>query len=164
MSTRYGAGLRWGGVTTAYVAVATVVHVAWYPRLVMAGLAPGVAGAIGGGVILAGVAWYVASRLYLHRGRAAGELVTDGPYALVRHPLYAAAVWLILPGVALVVRSWALAPAPLVAYVAIRFFLPAEERVLRARYGQAYDRYRRRTPALWPWPRPRTRDRQEYSP
>jgi len=71
----------------------------------------------------------------------------DGFHAWVRHPLYAG-VYLILWGNAqtpfgLSTAIWGS------AYLAIGTFF--EERRLRALYGEAYDRYRARVPAIFPW-------------
>jgi len=39
---------------------------------------------------------------------------------------------------------------PLVAYVSLRIWLPAEDERLQKEFGQEYCRYRDKTPALWP--------------
>ena len=70
----------------------------------------------------------------------------------MRHPLYASSVFFILPGVALGFRSWLLLPLPVVAYVALRILLPAEEEDLHEQYGDDFDRYRNTTNALFPTP------------
>ncbi len=76
-------------------------------------------------------------------------LVTGGPYALVRHPMYAAALSLAL-GLAMAVES-AACLAVFVCYVAmLRSLMPLEEAGLRAAYGDAYDAYARSVPRLIP--------------
>jgi len=82
------------------------------------------------------------------------ELVTDGAYAVTRHPIYTGMLAM-LAGAALAWNSVAtLALAVLVvpaAYVHTRY----EEPLLEAHFGEAYREYRRRVPRLLPWPRPR---------
>lgn len=82
------------------------------------------------------------------------QLVTDGLYGLVRHPIYlgSVAVWL---GIGLGIASWttlALVPALLIPAAIWRSHL--EERLLRERFGRQYAGYRSKVPMLIPWPRP----------
>lgn len=96
----------------------------------------------------------------LLRGWGAGHLVkndvltTTGPYAYLRHPLYA--------GTILIGTGFAVAVGGLVTlgvllclwpWFALRYF-PRKERIESARlsrlYGARFDRYRREVPALWP--------------
>jgi len=80
----------------------------------------------------------------------APELVTWGPYAWVRNPLYAGNA-LIGLGWALMV-GWPWVPAFLLAYFAIYalVIIPAEEGFLRGEFGDAYLEYRRTTPSMVP--------------
>lgn len=82
------------------------------------------------------------------------RLTTTGPYAYLRHPLYAGTL-LIGSGFALIaggVLSWLLL-AILVPWFFLRYF-PRKERIecarLEARYGDAYTQYRATVPALFP--------------
>lgn len=81
------------------------------------------------------------------------ELVTSGVYAVVRHPIYSAWIVLILPGLALLTRSWPLLLTPLVAYVNFKLRIHTEDEYLRRRFGQAYVEYRARVNELIPLPR-----------
>lgn len=94
--------------------------------------------------------------------RAAGEvhlaqpdrLVTTGPYAVIRHPMYVA--WgLIHLGLGLATGSpWTLLTAPLAAVV-VHGETIAEERRLLASFPAQMGRYRVTTPAYVPrWRRP----------
>ena len=97
-----------------------------------------------------GKQWSVAARLV-----AEHELVTAGPYRIVRHPIYAGMLgMLVATGFAL--SRWPAVPTAVVVYTVgtvIRF--RSEERLLRGAFVEAYDRYSREVPALLPWPRPR---------
>ncbi len=136
--------------TVLYFAVAATVHFACYPRFAIQGLPYRAAGGAAALFLSAGVAAYGAAYRALSKGRRDGRLVTTGLYAVVRHPLYASSILLILPGVMLMLRSWLLVPLPVVAYIAARVFLPAEEARLRRRFGEAFEDHRRRTPLLIP--------------
>lgn len=84
------------------------------------------------------------------------ELVTDGIYARVRHPLYLATI-LVFSGMALiypfsVVIVFALS---MIAYTMIGAFL--EERKLLLQYGQEYRDYRKQAGFILPKPRARSK-------
>ncbi len=81
--------------------------------------------------------------------RTGQQVVERGPYAVVRHPLYAAALLL---AVGTVVAHPSLATLCLAVGLAagIATKIRVEERALRAVCGDAYGRYAARVPALWP--------------
>jgi protein-S-isoprenylcysteine O-methyltransferase Ste14 len=80
------------------------------------------------------------------------RIVDDGPYAIVRHPIYAGLLLSVFATAALENTVRALAGA---ALMSLGFFLKAklEERFLRVDLGAAYDEYRRRVPMLVPFAR-----------
>jgi protein-S-isoprenylcysteine O-methyltransferase Ste14 len=80
-----------------------------------------------------------------------GALVTGGPYALVRHPLYLfslLALWF-TPLLTLNLLIFNL-------LATLYFWLGSlhEERRLLAEFGDVYRQYQMKVPALLPWPRP----------
>ncbi|MHC4477105.1 MAG: methyltransferase family protein [Planctomycetota bacterium] len=77
-------------------------------------------------------------------------LVTHGVYSYVRHPRYAAAVFLIYPAFALLVHSFLCLVSTLVAYVMFRLSAVLEERKLIDVFGQDYKDYMKETPGFVP--------------
>ena len=79
-----------------------------------------------------------------------GPLMTAGPYAVVRNPLYVGN-FLILVGLALIANSVLFiavgVPFFIVAYLAI---IAAEENYLRQKFGDEFDDYCARVPRLFP--------------
>jgi protein-S-isoprenylcysteine O-methyltransferase Ste14 len=74
------------------------------------------------------------------------HLVTTGPYARSRNPLYLGTV-LMSAGMGLLLRSPLLLIVTAVGCVALRrLVVPWEERSLRRRFGEAYHRYAERVP------------------
>ena len=109
---------------------------------------------VGAVLVVLGVGVILRAFAALRTAREANRLCTSGPYAHVRHPLYAAWIWLVLPGVALLIGLWPLLlAAPLMAFVTGRW-LPAEERSLREGFPERYQAYAAAVPALWPRLRP----------
>jgi protein-S-isoprenylcysteine O-methyltransferase Ste14 len=78
------------------------------------------------------------------------ELVTTGPHAIVRHPIYLAiGGFLVAVGVAF--APWrALALALVLYLVGAGIRVKAEDALMAATFGDAFDTYRRRVPALIP--------------
>lgn len=93
-------------------------------------------------------------------GRKDVELVTTGPYALCRHPLYTLSM-IGGAGLGLATHSLVLtAVTLLVLGTLLTRAATAEDRFLAARFEQRFDAYRASTPPFWPqrWrePRPET--------
>jgi protein-S-isoprenylcysteine O-methyltransferase Ste14 len=81
--------------------------------------------------------------------RACDGMVMGGPYRLVRHPMYAAALVISL-GLACVVQSLALFSVFCIYLVLILLLIPAEEEGLRRAYGEQYVAYQQRVKRLFP--------------
>ncbi len=78
-----------------------------------------------------------------------GELITGGPYALVKHPLYTSVALLVLPCAGFLLNTWLGALVGIVLYLASRRFAPEEEKTLAKTFGAAWDEYRQRVKAPW---------------
>jgi protein-S-isoprenylcysteine O-methyltransferase Ste14 len=78
-----------------------------------------------------------------------GGLVTRGPFALVRHPLYTSVALLVLPWLGFLLDTWLGALLGIALYVGSRLFAPAEESALAERFGPQWDAYR--SSVLIPW-------------
>ncbi len=81
-------------------------------------------------------------------------LITEGPYRLVRHPIYTGMLGMLV-ATGLAVSHWiGLAAAVPVFCFGTWIRTRAEERLLRETFVSAYDRYARDVPALVPRVRP----------
>jgi len=78
------------------------------------------------------------------------QLVTHGPYAIVRNPIYASmALWLV--ALALTFATPVRLAIALILYVIGTLMrIRAEEELMRATFGAQWEEYRRRVPALIP--------------
>jgi protein-S-isoprenylcysteine O-methyltransferase Ste14 len=77
------------------------------------------------------------------------ELVTDGPYRWVRHPLYTVGTSFFM-SLDIVAANWFMGLASLVVLVMLMIRLPKEEEKLIERFGGEYRAYMERTGRLLP--------------
>lgn len=78
-----------------------------------------------------------------------GELITNGPYAWVKHPLYTAVALLVLPWLGFLLNTWLGAVLGLVLYIGDRLFAPEEEAGLAKSFGSRWEAYRHRVKIPW---------------
>lgn len=147
-------GSMTGFLVVYYLAVRLgLLAVAVPPRLRAAALVAGLSLMIFGAVV------NVLGRVHLKSNWAnqirvyeGASLVTRGPYALVRHPLYASLIWMFVGGALIYANAAAL-------LLTVGVFVPMmyvrarkEDAVLAEAFGEEYDAYRRRTGMLLPRP------------
>lgn len=78
------------------------------------------------------------------------HLVQSGPYKLVRHPIYASMLLMIV-ATGLILCNWVVLCSALVFYfVGTEIRVRIEENLLVAHFGSEYEEYRRRVPAYLP--------------
>lgn len=114
---------------------------------------------VGGLLFVVGWTLYVWGRISLGRNfgvstaievplRADHSLVTSGPFAIVRHPMYLGviiATW----GLLAIYRTWGLLFFA-VSFLSLSVRAKAEERALAGRFGPEWEAYARRVPGLLP--------------
>jgi protein-S-isoprenylcysteine O-methyltransferase Ste14 len=92
----------------------------------------------------------VAGKLTRTRGANVRTLVTAGPFAVVRNPLYLGNFAVAYGVVVLSKVTWLLWAFPVLFGLQYAAIVAWEERVLSAAFGDAYDRYRRAVPRWLP--------------
>ena len=137
-------------VATVGCFVLLLVLGASFPALRIGERPPGALAVLAGMLMAAtGVVWIAVIR-EVRPAHFAGRLVTSGPFANVRNPLYSAFIFLASAGLALLLWSWPGLALPLIAYALYRRWIPLEEARLERRFGAEYAAYRRSVPALVP--------------
>ncbi len=118
---------------------------------------------LGALVTAAGLGFTVWARLDLGRNwsgtvtiKQDHDLVTTGPYALVRHPIYTGLLFA-FGGSVLARGEWRGVLALAIAWLALWRKLGLEERWMAEVFGERYAAYRQRVPALIPFPRKRAK-------
>ncbi len=82
--------------------------------------------------------------------RSEDEMIRDGPYRLVRHPMYTAALSISL-GLTCLIQSWAFFGVFCIYLALILPLIAMEEDGLQKAYGERYDAYRRKTKRIIPF-------------
>ena len=77
------------------------------------------------------------------------ELITTGPYALMKHPLYTGVALLVLPWVGFLLNTWLGVLIGVVVYIGSRLFSPEEEQLLAKIFGEKWTAYNGKV--LLPW-------------
>jgi protein-S-isoprenylcysteine O-methyltransferase Ste14 len=112
---------------------------------------------LGAALTFAGIAFAIWARVWIAGNWSSDvtlkrdhELIVDGPFRWVRHPIYTG-ILVALAGTALAVGEWRGVLAVVLAGAAYWRKLTIEEAVMRRQFGEAYARYSDRVPALVPF-------------
>ncbi len=82
--------------------------------------------------------------------RSGDRLIVEGPYKLVRHPMYTAALSISL-GLACLIQSWGFFCVFCIYLVLILMLVPTEEEKLQQAYGEQYAAYQHRAGKILPF-------------
>ncbi len=77
------------------------------------------------------------------------QLITNGPYSLVKHPLYTGVAFLVLPWIGFLFDSWLGAAIGIILYIGSRMFSPEEEKMLSKAFGVTWEEYCNKVKIPW---------------
>ncbi|MBR1407607.1 MAG: isoprenylcysteine carboxylmethyltransferase family protein [Clostridia bacterium] len=147
----YGPGPVYVGVIAGLTLVAVCLRDA--PLFASGRLHSAVLTVIGVIAVLAGIAlWiYAVPVSKIDDGILNNRLVTTGAYALVRNPIYSAAM-ILCTGVVLILGNAWFFILPVFFWIFMTVLMrQTEEKWLRSLYGSEYEDYCRRVNRCWPW-------------
>ena len=147
---RFGTGPKFAVLGIAYGAVILVLHYYFFPTLTFTLFSRWVNITLGIVIILSGVAVFLISGHMVHRYIDQGRLCTTGVYAYFRHPLYAAWVVLIIPGIVIITGSVIAVSWPIFLYILFKAFTVEEEKYLKEKFGNEYSKYEKEVNAVFP--------------
>lgn len=143
-----GSGHRIGLLVLPFLAVglgANILRPAWF----RVGGPPAPLAALAWAVLAAGVAVWAWSAYLVATRVPRGELITGGPFAAVKHPLYTGVALLVLPWAGFLCDSWLGVAIGGLFYLGRWLYASREEQALAARFGEAWQAYAR---SVWlPW-------------
>jgi protein-S-isoprenylcysteine O-methyltransferase Ste14 len=143
-----GSGDRIALFALPFVVVGLLLNILFPSAFDVGGPSP-VLGTVSIVVASVGIAIWIWSALLILTQVPRGRLITEGPYAVVKHPLYTAVGLLVLPWIGFLLDTWLGAAIGVALYVGSRIFAPAEEALLSSEFGPRWEAYRR---SVWvPW-------------
>jgi len=141
------AGDKVMGTTLPFAAIGIVANVIW-PAVFRIGLGSA-ATIIGLGLLIIGIPLWLTSVALILINVPKKRLITNGPYALMLHPLYTSIALLVIPGCGLLFDSWVGLAIGAVLYFSSRVFSVREEELLEKFFPVEYPTYRGKV--IMPW-------------
>jgi protein-S-isoprenylcysteine O-methyltransferase Ste14 len=77
------------------------------------------------------------------------QLITTGPYAIVKHPLYVGVALLILPWAGFLFNTWLGVVIGFVVYIGSGIYAPEEEKLLSQIFGVEWENYSKKVKFPW---------------
>ncbi len=100
-------------------------------------------------VLVPGVVFWLWSAALILIKAPQNKLITNGPYALMKHPIYTGFGLLVLPWLGFLLNSWLGVVVGLALYIGSRLFSPAEEAELSKTFGATWDKYSQKVVLPW---------------
>jgi protein-S-isoprenylcysteine O-methyltransferase Ste14 len=100
-----------------------------------------------------GVIYWMYSAFFFLKYFKPGNLITQGPFALCRNPIYSSIIVFIIPSLALIFHSGLLFSISLVLYIGFKLSIHGETHVLRRIFGEEYDQYEKSVNEIIPFPK-----------
>jgi protein-S-isoprenylcysteine O-methyltransferase Ste14 len=148
LRTLVGSGDRIGLLILPFSIVGLVLNLL-RPSLFSVGGPPPALKALSTVILIAGVAVWMWSVVLILTKVPKRELITSGPYSIVKHPLYTGVAFLVLPWIGFLLNTWLGIVIGIVLYAGSRMFSPDEERTLSRTFGTAWDEYCKRVRIPW---------------
>lgn len=92
-------------------------------------------------ILIPGVTVWIWSVILILTKIPRNELITTGPYSLVKHPIYTGVSLLVLPGIGFMLNTWLGALIGIIVYIGNRIFSRREEEKLSKTFGSDWDKY-----------------------
>jgi protein-S-isoprenylcysteine O-methyltransferase Ste14 len=140
LKTLVGSGDRIGLFVMPFLVIGLALNILW-PELFAVGGPPPALKFVSIVLLAAGVIVWGWSVILILGRVPKGRLITGGPYALVKHPLYTGVALLVLPWLGFLFNTWLGAAIGVVLYAGSRLFAPEEEKSLTATFGPDWEQY-----------------------
>lgn len=100
-----------------------------------------------------GIIFWVASAIYFLKYFTKGRIVTKGPFALCRNPIYCSVIVFVIPSLGLIFHSGLILSISLVLYIGFKISIHGESNLLRRTFGEEYEIYEKSVNEIIPFPR-----------
>jgi len=148
MKVLVGSGDRIMLLTLPFLVIGLILNIV-FPSFFSVGGPPAVLKVVSVIVLVPGVTIWLWSVILILTRVPKGELITGGPYSLVKHPLYTSVALLVLPWIGFLLNTWLGVLIGAVLYIGSRIFSPEEEEALAKAFGATWDEYCNRVTVPW---------------
>lgn len=148
LSALVGSGDRIGLVTLPFLVAGLALNLL-YPAFFGVGGPAALLKAVSIPIAAIGVVIWAWSAVLILVDVPKKRLITSGPYALAKHPLYTAVALLVIPFAGFLLDSWLGVVIGLVVYLAARKYAPEEEKALAKTFGPAWVDYEKKVKMPW---------------
>ena len=100
-----------------------------------------------------GLIFWVWSAIIFLKYFKPGKLITQGPFALCRNPIYSSIIVFIIPSLALIFHSGLTLSISIVLYIGFKISIHGETNVLRKTFEEEYELYEKSVNEIIPFPR-----------
>ncbi len=135
-----GNGKKIGLLTLPFLVIGVVMNIL-FPSVFSVGGPPAALIWISAVVLVPGVVIWIWSVALILIKVPKKQLMTKGPYALMKHPLYTGVALLVLPWLGFLLNTWLGVLVGIVVYIGSRLYAPEEEAILSKIFGSAWDDY-----------------------
>jgi len=143
-----GSGDRIGLLTLPFLIIGLILNIL-FPSAFHVGGPPIALKVISIILLIPGVTIWIWSVVLILTKVPKKELITNGPYSLVKHPLYTGVALLVLPWIGFLFNTWLGALIGVILYIGSRIFAPEEEAELSKTFGTAWDEYCNKVKIPW---------------
>lgn len=148
--SRFGIGPFLAAPSILYCLVMYAATRHFAPLFSMNAVPPMMRIVLGAACISVGIPFFLTALKVLTRAYNSGILETTGVFAACRHPIYAAWMVFIVPGLAFLTNSWIVLTAPIAMYGLFKVLIKKEEDFLQEKFGAEFASYKRNVPELLP--------------
>ena len=99
-----------------------------------------------------GLIFWGYSAVYFIKYFKPGTLLTKGPFAICRNPIYSSIIVFIIPALGIIFHSGLTLSIALVLYIGFKISIHGETSVLRKIFGEEYDKYVKSVNEIIPLP------------
>jgi protein-S-isoprenylcysteine O-methyltransferase Ste14 len=100
-----------------------------------------------------GIVFWIYSAIHFLKYFKPGIMITRGPFALCRNPIYSSIIIFIIPSLALIFHSGLILSIAVVLYLGFKISIHGETNVLRRIFGEVYEKYAKSVNEIFPFPR-----------
>ncbi|HBC79843.1 MAG TPA: hypothetical protein DEO60_09665 [Bacteroidales bacterium] len=102
--------------------------------------------------LVLGIIFWIYSAVWFLKYFKPGRLITQGPFALCRNPIYSSIIVFIIPALALIFHSGLIFSVALVLYLGFKISIHGETIILRRIFGEEYEIYEKSVNEIFPFP------------